>query len=543
MSTQDAETARNEGMTNTAHHTLLVQLIDILTALSSERNINRLYEKIVETAQQFTQADGATLYIVDTQDANPSLQFALVRNTSLGLKLGGHSGTAITFEPVRLFDAQGQPNLSHVSAWAFHNKRPINIDDAYTAEAFDFSGTRDFDAHTGYRSQSMLTLPLINHADDVVGVMQLINAKDARGRTMAFDTAAERLALALASSTAVTLDTQGLIQSHKDLLDAFVKAIAKAIDAKSSHTSAHCQRVPAITELLAQAACETTTGPLKHFYLDDDDWYELRVAAWLHDCGKLTTPDHILDKRTKLYLLEDRIDTIRARFAAHIAQLQLAHATCTDAIQKQTLQDTMAQRHRDYAFLAQINKGGESMSEQDQQRVRQLSQLTWMDLNHEPQPLLTPQEADMLCISRGTISAQERQIINHHINVTIDMLEQLPFPKHLARVPEYAGGHHERMDGRGYPKGLHGHEMSWPARMMAIADIFEALTARDRPYKPPMKLSQALAILKNMAMDGHIDPDLYDIFIRKEVWRQYAEAFLLNEQHDVENANVFLITP
>src|SRR5690625_1162828 len=340
------------------------QLIDVITALSSERNINKLYEKIVETAQALTRADGVTLYIVDTNQQPPVLQFAIVRNNSLDLKLGGDAAAPINFAPIPLIQANGQKNLSNISAWVYHKQTPFNIKDAYTVADFDFSGTKKFDQKTGYRSESMLTLPLLNHADDVVGVLQLLNAKDADNQTIIFDESAERLALALASSTAVTLDTQGLIQSHKDLLDAFVKAIAKAIDAKSSHTSAHCQRVPAITELLAQAACETTTGPLKHFYLDDDDWYELRVAAWLHDCGKLTTPDHILDKRTKLYLLEDRIDTIRARFAAHIAQLQLAHATCTDAIQKQTLQDTMAQRHRDYAFLAQINKGGESMSEQ-----------------------------------------------------------------------------------------------------------------------------------------------------------------------------------
>jgi len=521
------------------------QLIDVITALSSERNINKLYEKIVETAQALTRADGVTLYIVDTNQQPPVLQFAIVRNNSLDLKLGGDAAAPINFAPIPLIQANGQKNLSNISAWVYHKQTPFNIKDAYTVADFDFSGTKKFDQKTGYRSESMLTLPLLNHADDVVGVLQLLNAKDADNQTIIFDESAQRLALALASSAAITLDTQGLIQSHKDLLDAFVQVIAKAIDAKSSHTSAHCQRVPALTELLAQAACQTNEGPLKDFTLNDDEWYELHVAAWLHDCGKLATPDHILDKATKLHLLTDRIEIIQARFAAHIAQLENQLLGTTDKDEQKALKEQIKQRRDDCAFLVTANQGGEFMQTSDQERVRAIGQLRWVDIQGQEQPLLTAEEIDLLCIERGTLSADERQIINDHIVVTIDMLEELPFPKHLARVPEYAGGHHERVDGKGYPKGLRGDQMSWPARMMAIADVFEALTARDRPYKEPMRLSQALGILKNMAETGHIDPDLYQIFISKKVWHRYGQQYLLAEQLDVtaKEAQNYLLSP
>src|SRR5699024_297611 len=240
--------------------------------------------------------DGASLYVTDTDSDQPVLRFVIFTNKTLNVRLGGTSGNKIPFQPIRLIDDTGAHNSRNVSAWVFHNKQAINIEDAYEGGGFDFSGTKQFDQNTNYRSQSLLTLPLINHEEDVVGILQLINAQDDHGNTVPFDLFSESLGLALASAAAVTLDTQRLIQSHKDLLDAFVRAIAKAIDAKSAHTSAHCERVPALTEMLARAACNTNTGPLKDFSLTDDEWYELNVAAWLHDCGKLTTPDHILDK-------------------------------------------------------------------------------------------------------------------------------------------------------------------------------------------------------------------------------------------------------
>lgn len=524
---------------NNNQHRLITQLIDVLTALSGEQKTSKLYEKIVDTTQEFTCADGATLYIVNESTNPPALDFVIVRNHSLKLQLGGHKKEKINFKPIPLVDADGQKNHTHVSAWVYHHKKPVNIDNVYKNNDFDFSEVKKFDKQTNYKTQSLLTLPLVDHANEVVGVLQLVNAKDKNKQPIAFNQTAEQLALALASSAAVIINTQRLIQSHKDLLDAFVKAIAKAIDAKSSHTSAHCQRVPELTMLLAKAACDASTGPLKDFQLDDDGWYELNVAAWLHDCGKLATPDHILDKATKLHLLTDRIEGIQAKFAAHICQLKL-NADKLNLSENQ-LKRLITKRKDDLAFLEQVNQGGEFMQPSDQQRVKAIANLTWVDANGVTQPLLTNEEANMLCIPRGTLSEEERQIINDHIKVTIEILEQLPFPKHLARVPEYAGGHHERVDGKGYPKGLRGDQMSWPAKMMAIADIFEALTATERPYKAPMRLSQALGILQNMALTGHIDPDLYQLFIQRKVWLYYGKKHLLPEQLDVSDASPYLL--
>lgn len=516
------------------------RLLQIVLALSGERNIARLYEQIIEAAQDLTHAEGGALYIAQEHEGRQILQFEVVRNDALGLRLGGTSGQPVALPGIPLFLPDGRPNYGNVCAFVYHHGQPLNIKDSYAIEGFDFSRAQALDEQSGYHSQSLLVLPLINHAGDVIGVLKLINAKSAdTGETIPFAPWLEPIAAALASSAAITLDNQKLLQAHRDLLDAFVKAIAQAIDAKSPHTSGHCQRVPVLTELLAQAACRAQEGPLKDFNLDENGWYELHVAAWLHDCGKLSTPDSLLDKSTKLHALCDRIDAVKVRFAALISQTRLRYAQNPDPAARLALEARITELREDCAFLERANTGSEFMCPDDQARVRRIAALTWQDHLGVEQPLLSEEEADMLCISRGTLSEAERERINDHINVTIQMLEGLPFPKHLTRVPEYAGGHHEKIDGTGYPRGLHREQMSWPARMMAIADVFEALTAGDRPYKPPMKLSQALSILKNMSTNGHIDPDLYDLFIADRVWDTYAQSHLLPEQMDVIDSSPY----
>jgi HD-GYP domain-containing protein (c-di-GMP phosphodiesterase class II) len=274
-------------------------------ALSSERNSARLFEKILDAAQDITQADGGTLYLLKEKNGQQVLEFEILRNNSLNLTLGGSSGRPIPFAPLPLYREDGSPNHNNIATYTALTKKMENIEDAYYAEHLDFSGTKAFDTRAKYRSKSFLTIPLCNHVQEVIGVLQLVNAKNTTtGETISFSQDLEPIVAALASSAAIALENQILLQDHKNLLDAFVQVIAQAIDAKSSHTSAHCQRVPALTELLAQAACETQEGALKAFNLDESDWYELRVASWLHDCGKLATPDYLLDKATKLHLLK-----------------------------------------------------------------------------------------------------------------------------------------------------------------------------------------------------------------------------------------------
>lgn len=521
---------------------------ELLVTLSSEPTTARLLERILDEAQRLARAEGGTLYLFDETDiSKPSLRFALLRNDRLGFKQGGTTGEEITLPPLPMLDENGNENHRLVAVHVAHSRKMSNIPDVYEVTDFDFSGTRRFDERTGYRSQSMLTIPLLNHAGEMIGVLQLINAREAdTNKVIPFGDRVVPVIRALASYAAIALNNQMLVQDLKNLLDAFIKTIAKAIDAKSPHTSAHCQRVPLLTELIAQAACEDK-GQFKDFRLDDDGWYELRVASWLHDCGKLSTPDWILDKSTKLHGMRDGIDAVNMRFLAARRDLELAYCrrmgeAGADAGALRVAMDAeLAVLEDDRQFILRSNKGGEFMAQELKDRVRRIAAGTWTDADGNAQPMLTEEEVYNLCIERGTLSTEERNKINDHMKVTIDMLEGLPFPRKLRRVPEYAGGHHERMDGKGFPKGLKREQMSLPARMMAIADIFEALTASERPYKLPMKISQALSIMKRMRDDNHIDPDLYRLFVEGRVWQRYAEAAPLKpEQLDVTDVAGFL---
>jgi hypothetical protein len=290
--------------------------------------------------------------------------------------------------------------------------------------------------------------------------------------------------------------------------------------------------------MLAEAAHAADSGPLAEFHLDDRGRYELRIAALLHDCGKITTPVHVVDKSTKLETIYDRIGLVATRMAAikREAEASTWHAIAEGEPREAALAGLQARQARmddDLAFLRDVNRGGERLADEAVQRIHDIAaRYRWTDESGQEQPFLSEEEVENLAIRAGTLTVAERDVINHHIVSTIHMLEQLPWPKHLLNVPEYAGGHHERMDGRGYPKGLRREQMSVQARIMGIADIFEALTAADRPYKPPMSLSQALQIMENLKRNGHIDPDLFDVFIAGGVPRRYGQRFLAPEQCD-----------
>jgi HD-GYP domain-containing protein (c-di-GMP phosphodiesterase class II) len=464
------------------------------------------------------------------------LRFEILRTDSLDIAMGGTTGNVINFPNLPLSNDKGEANDSMVAAYAAIHDKTVNIADAYTEAGFDFSGTRSFDERTGYRSQSFLTVPMKNHEGEIIGVLQLINAVDPRSKKVTpFSSADQSLAESLASQAAIALTNRLLITQLEELFEAFINLINLAIDEKSPYTGGHCQRVPALTMMLAEAADATREGPLASFRMDDRDRYELKIAGLLHDCGKVTTPVHVVDKATKLQTLFDRIHLIDTRFEvlkrdAEINALrrQLALRGPADAGVDEPIWQNYLEEVRvldeEREFLRKANVGGEAMKEADQQRVRDIgSRHKWRDVDAVETEFLSVDEADNLSIRAGTLTQKEREIINYHIVATIKMLEQLPWPKHLTKVPEYAGGHHERMDGKGYPKGLTREQMSLQARMMGIADIFEALTAKDRPYKPGMKLSQAMGIMANFRKNGHIDPDLFEVFIKQGVYRSYAE--------------------
>ena len=518
----------------------LEELNHIGIALSQEKDITRLLEQILVAAKDITHADGGTLYRM-TEDN--TLKFEIMRNDTLGIAMGGTTGVEIPFYPINLFDKEGKPVHSMVVAYAVHHDRSVNIADAYAEEGFDFTGTQNFDKKTGYRSRSFLTMPMKNHEGQVIGVLQLINAKDPRsGEVVAFSETDQQLAESLASQAAIALTNRLLINHLENLFESFISLINAAIDDKSPYTGGHCQRVPALTMMLAEAVDNCKVGPLGEFTMTERDRYELKIAGLLHDCGKVTTPVHVVDKATKLQTIFDRVALIDTRFEvikrdAEIAllkgRLDKLAAGRRDVMVDAQLVASVREIESDRDFLRRANIGTEAMKDEDIARVKAIAtRYRWRNGEGERADFLTEEEVRNLTIRSGTLTAEERQTINHHIEVTIQMLESLPWPRHLKNVPEYAGGHHERMDGKGYPRGLKREQMSVQARCMGIADIFEALTAKDRPYKKGKTLTESLTILGKFKLNGHIDPDLFDIFIWEKVYDKYARQFLDPDQID-----------
>ena len=514
------------------------RLNEIGIALSAEKDTPKLLELIMMGAKSLTHAEGGTLYSLN----DDMVHFQINTNDSLDIQTGGTSASAIEFAPIPLLKPDGTENHNNVVTHCVLTGKTINIEDAYNEDGFDFTGTRNFDAHTGYRTRSILTFPLKDHEQEIIGVLQLINARDQQtGEVIAFNAVDQQLAESLASQAAVALTQKRLIHELQVLFESFIKMIASAIDDKSPYTGGHCRRIPVLTMLLADAVHDENKGPMSDFRITEKDRYELETAAWLHDCGKVITPEYVMDKSTKLETIFDRIHLLECRYELLLRDLEIDYLKACMAA-PETGQDIAAltagyEKNRqnlknDLAFLQHINIGGEFMTEEQVSRVYTLARQQWTDMNGERQALLTEDEIENLTIARGTLNNREREVINYHIVATIKMLESLPFPKHLQRVPEYAGGHHEKMDGSGYPKGLKKEEMSVQARIMAIADIFEALTASDRPYKKGKKLSECLRIMAFMKRDRHIDEDLFEIFVKQKVYARYANEFLDPEQID-----------
>jgi len=518
------------------------KLIQIGLALSIEKDINALLEKIVDEARSLTNADAGTLYICDETRTN--LDFSILQNDTMGTRLGGKGEKEINLPKVPLY-IDRKPNYANVSSYVALTGKTVNIPDVYTTEKFDFTGPREYDKKTGYRSKSMMVHPMINHENDVIGVLQLLNAQDPdTGEVIPFAKEFNLLIGALASQAAVALNNAQLVKSMRELLYSFIEIIAKAIDEKSPYTGGHIKLVVQISMMIAEKINESDTGPFKDTFFNEDQLEELRLAAWMHDVGKITTPEYVVDKSTKLETVFDRIHLIELRFQL-IEQLivnkyeKQINKARLKKLENNQIQDLIQSRDKeiekikdDFSFIQSSSNSGEYMRDENVERIKSIAQKSYT-FNGRDFNYLTDDEVDNLCIRRGTLTDEERKIIENHSIMTYKMLEPLPFPRHLLNVPLYASGHHERVDGKGYPYGVDTPDLSIQARIMAIADIFEALTAKDRPYRGPMKLSQAIDILRSMKESGHIDPDVFNLFISSGIYLDYAREILDPEQIDL----------
>jgi len=566
--------------------------LGISTDLSAEHRFNALLQRVCREAMSTMDADAGMVYLVsDDETALDAAEVSLRQ----GAELAESEGRAAVH-----LNSQGEGDGVARAA----RRGELEVFTVTRARA----GLLGDHADAIFRALDcealdVTAVPLKNVQGGVVGVLCLLHRAARPDRSAVGSSERVAFVRALAGVAAVAIDNQRLLKAQKDLLDAFIKLVAGAIDAKSAYTGGHCQRVPELTRMLAEAACRSDSPPFKGFALDEQDWETLDIACWLHDCGKVTTPEYVVDKATKLETIYDRIHEIRMRFEVLKRDADLAcwKAIANGADRAQAEAERNAAWRAlddDFAFVADCNEGGEFMAPERVERLRRIAGRTWqrtlddrIGISWEerarkertaarPLPAIEPLLADRpedlvartendrmppdnpwgfkldvpehkynrgelhnLSIARGTLTAEERYAINDHIVQTIIMLSKLPFPKPLRKVPEYAGGHHEKVDGTGYPRRLTAGEMSLPARMMAIADIFEALTASDRPYKKPKKLSEAVKIMGFMRKDRHIDPELFALFLTSGVYRAYAERFLPPDQIDEVDVAAYVAAP
>ena len=501
------------------------KMSDIGRALSGVHDLNALLEMIVDQARSFTNADAGTLYIVEDE----TLRFQIVQNDSLKIFMGGKTGETIPFPPVELKE-------SNVSAFVALKGKSVNIPDVYDTDLFDFTGPKKFDQSTGYRSKSMLVVPMKNHDNDVIGVLQLLNATNpVNNEVIAFSQDYENLSESLASQAAVSITNAKLISNMTELFEAFVKVMATAIDEKSPVTGGHIRRVADLTLTMAEVIHNHDEGAFKDRKFSPDQMYELRIAAYMHDIGKVTSPVEIVEKAKKLQTIFDRIHYIRLRMDYIIQKVKLEgqqkkiellerKADLAEIKKVELKSEKQIQEMEDIrSFINKCNEPGEFLEDETLDKLKEISLRTYLDNEGQQQPFITEDELLNLSIRRGSITDAERKKMQDHAAVTLKMLKQIPFTKKLKNIPSFAGAHHEFINGKGYPLGLKGDEIPFEGKLMAVTDIAEALTASDRPYKKAMPLETVYRILRSMAGNGELDNDMVELFINEEIYKTYQE--------------------
>ena len=514
------------------------RLTRIGESLSSETDLHKIWDMMLEEAVEFTNADGATIYQVS--EDKKYLDFEVLFNGTMKLRLGGVRGP-VGWPSIPLYDENGNPRLSNIVTNVYHLKRSLCFDDVYIQEEFDVSGTKKADKDHDYRSKSMLTIPLKNHEDEVLGVIQIINAMDNDGNIVGFTEDHKTMLNSLASQAAIALSNRKLIDDLESLLMQFMRSIATGIERKSKYSSDHIMRVAMLTDMIAAKLNASDSGHFKDLMFTDDQLKELSMAGWMHDVGKIITPEFIMDKSTKLETIMDRIDLVSKRFEMMHLVLELMQKSLEHSVLDQLIKEVFGDEldsqsvHKwlddAFQFISRLNFGGEFVPDADLERVAKIAsiKLSYQDKDYI---LLSENETVNLQIRRGTLTSDEMKQMSAHVSVTWDMLSQLSFPKKYKNVAFYASTHHEKLNGKGYPKGLTADDLPLQSRIIAVADIFEALTAADRPYKKAKTLSESLKIMAFCVKDGDLDQDLLDFFMDSGLYLDFAKQYMKEDQID-----------
>lgn len=510
----------------------LKSLNKIGKALSYTTDLHKFLNFFTKETMKLTNADGGTLYLYDK--INKMLTFEIVKNRSLKIDYNCLNMPKL-WHSLPLFLENGQENVNMVATSCAISKRPIFIDDIYSSSEYDFKGTKNFDKNTNYNSRSMMCIPLLNHEKNVIGVLQLINKISPLNTFIPFTKDDEEVAKSLGSQIAVLLSNSFLVKELEHLLESFFKSITTALNAKSAHTYTHINKMVKLSNMFVEKIHKDKTV-FKDVNFSQDMKQVMRFSALLHDIGKLSTPERILNKATKLENVIDKIKLVRLRFedAKKSAKIQMLE-NILSGIDKNTAQNEYQKQIKqiddDFNFIEYINKKTQDIHPHEIQKVQQIGKKSYID-NGKSVCFLTKDELESLSIPYGSITKKERDIINNHALVSVKILEKLPFPQKYNQIPQIAGNHHEKLNGKGYPRGLEEKDISFEARILAITDIFEAITATNRPYKKPNSLSSSMKILYKMAQKGELDKRLVRFFYESKLYLEYAHKYLHKDQID-----------
>lgn len=486
-------------------------------ALSSVNDLNQLLELIVTEARHFTHADGGSLYILEGERLN----FTVAQTESLERRDGKQQRFKSFYLPL---------SADSIAGFVALTGQVLNIADVYEIPPeMGFRINKQFDRTNNYRSKSMLVVPMRDTGNQIIGVLQLINSLNEKGEVVPFDPEFESLILSLASQAAVAIRNVKLISEIRNLFRSLVRYSARAIDARSPHTAGHSGRVARYSVLLAQAINEQKRGPLRKVEFTPQEIEELRMAAWLHDIGKIGVRESVLEKmhklnRDQLLAVKERFEFIKSAVKNRYLQEQLSgkqNGTDDEAALEQEMRAELDAIASDWQFIERINVPG-VLTREDQLRLKQLAQKTYLDNEGNPRPYLTAFEYEHLSVVKGNLTAMEYKEMQSHVEQTISILNKIPFTKDLANVPKYAAAHHEYLDGSGYPRGLKGGEIPLQSRIICVADIFDAISSPDRPYKQATSVEKTLRILRAEADAGKLDPSLVDLFIDKKIYLRSA---------------------